>query len=148
MDLTIGSGWSFGGPYITPALAASRLRSERREIAPGVTSITPRERFDGDVLVAAFIAPGSLQEAAPGSCRLLQIPDPSRPQSERGSIPCRQGQARQCCICCRLVRNATAAGGLTATCSTTTPDAIATTCGGALLAAADLDRSIRCSRQP
>ena len=23
MDLTIGSGWSYGGPYITPALAAS-----------------------------------------------------------------------------------------------------------------------------
>src|SRR5580765_5073819 len=25
MDLTLGSGWSFGGPYITPALAATRL---------------------------------------------------------------------------------------------------------------------------
>ena len=48
MDLTIGSGWSFGGPYITPALAASRLRSERREIAPGVTSIARPEPFEHD----------------------------------------------------------------------------------------------------
>src|ERR1700682_3886704 len=39
MDVTIGSGWSYGGPYITPALAASRLRSERREITPDRTSV-------------------------------------------------------------------------------------------------------------
>ena len=52
-----------------------------------MTSIAAPERFDGDALVAAFIAPGSLQEAAPASFRTLQIPDPARPQSERGSIP-------------------------------------------------------------
>jgi len=87
MDLTIGSGWSFGGPHIAPALAASRLRSDRREIAPGVTSLTLQDRFEGDSLIAAFIAPGSLQEAAPASFHPLQIPDPARPQSQRGSIP-------------------------------------------------------------
>ena len=38
MDVTIGSGWSYGGPYITPDLAAARLRSDRREITPDVTS--------------------------------------------------------------------------------------------------------------
>src|SRR4029077_7918492 len=43
MDLTIGSGWSFGGPYITPELASSRLRSERREISSGVTSLARQE---------------------------------------------------------------------------------------------------------
>src|SRR5437773_2745329 len=41
MDVTLGSGWSFGGPYITPDLAAARLRSDRREIAPDVTRIAP-----------------------------------------------------------------------------------------------------------
>ena len=80
MDLTIGSGWSFGGPHITPDLAASRLRSERREIAAGVTSIARQERFDHDVLIAAFIAPGSTQEADAASYRPLAIP-------ERGPIP-------------------------------------------------------------
>ena len=87
MDLTIGSGWSFGGPYITPSLAASRLRSERREIAQGVTSLAPQKRFDGDVLVAAFIAPGSLQEAAPAAFRPLEIADRSRQPSGRRPIP-------------------------------------------------------------
>src|SRR5262245_10974844 len=33
MDVTIGSGWSYGGPYSTPDLAATRVRSERRGVA-------------------------------------------------------------------------------------------------------------------
>jgi len=75
MDLTIGSGWSYGGPYITPGLAATRLRSERREIAPGVTSIARPELFEHDRLIAAFIASGSVQEADPSSFRELVIPE-------------------------------------------------------------------------
>ena len=80
MDLTIGSGWPYGGPYITPALAASRLRSERREIAPGVTSIARPDPFAHDRLIAAFVGLGSVQEADPASFRTLEIP-------ERGPIP-------------------------------------------------------------
>jgi hypothetical protein len=34
-DLTLGSGWSFGGPHITPDLAARRLHWEVRELTPG-----------------------------------------------------------------------------------------------------------------
>jgi len=75
MDLTIGSGWSYGGPYITPDLAAMRLRSERREIAPGVTSIARPEPFEHDSLIAAFIGLGSVQEADPASFRTLEIPE-------------------------------------------------------------------------
>ena len=33
-DVTLGSGWSFGGPHIGPEHAARRLRWERREIGP------------------------------------------------------------------------------------------------------------------
>ena len=80
MDLTIGSGWSYGGPYITPALAASRLRSERREISPGVTSFARPTPFEHDRLVAAFVGMGSVQEADPATFRALDIP-------EQGPIP-------------------------------------------------------------
>src|SRR3954471_14364448 len=62
MDLTLGSGWSFGGPYITSDLASARLRSDRREIAPTVATLTRPVPFEGDRLVAAFIGPGSLPE--------------------------------------------------------------------------------------
>ena len=67
MDLTIGSGWSFGGPLHhagarrePPALGAPR---DRRRASP---ASRVREPFEHDRLVAAFIAPGSTQEADPG----------------------------------------------------------------------------------
>src|SRR5438445_12372019 len=80
MDVTIGSGWSYGGPYITPELAASRLRSERREIAPGRTSVARPVPYEGDRLIAAFIGRGSLTEVDPTSFRELNV-------SGEGPIP-------------------------------------------------------------
>ena len=38
-DLTLGSGWSFGGPHITAEHAARKLHWERREISPGSARI-------------------------------------------------------------------------------------------------------------
>jgi len=73
MDLTLGSGWPFGGPYITPDLSSTRLRSERREIAAGVTSVARPQPFEHDRLIAAFIGRGSGQEADPSMFRELSI---------------------------------------------------------------------------
>ena len=75
MDVTLGSGWSFGGPYITPALAATRLRSDRREIASGVTSIARPATFEHDRLIAAFVGRGSTQEVDPSTYRELTVPE-------------------------------------------------------------------------
>src|SRR4029078_13246616 len=47
LDATIGSGWSYGGPYITPELAAARLRSERRESTPQRTAVPPPPPLTG-----------------------------------------------------------------------------------------------------
>ena len=73
MDVTIGSGWSYGGPYITQDLAAARLRSERREITPDRTQMPRPVPYDGDRLVAAFIGRGSVQEADPRTFRELDL---------------------------------------------------------------------------
>jgi len=73
MDVTIGSGWSYGGPYITPDLAAARLRSERREITPDRTSVARPVPYEDDRLVAAFIGLGSMQEADPRTFRELDL---------------------------------------------------------------------------
>ena len=73
MDVTIGSGWSYGGPYITPELAAARLRSDRREIAPDRTSLARPVPYEGDRLIAAFIGRGSVAEVDPTSFRELDI---------------------------------------------------------------------------
>ena len=38
-DLTLGSGWSFGGPHISDALAARQLHWDRRAIGPGALDV-------------------------------------------------------------------------------------------------------------
>jgi hypothetical protein len=82
MDITIGSGWPYGGPYITPELAAARLRSDRREIPPGMTSIL---RPAGDRLLAAFIGQGAPREVDAASYRELDI-------AGEGPIPLPRGE--------------------------------------------------------
>ena len=73
-DLTLGSGWSFGGPHIPPELAARQLQWERREIGPGPLDVPVVSPWPGDDLVAAFIGAGSLQEQ-PVSYEPLPIVD-------------------------------------------------------------------------
>ena len=73
-DLTIGSGWSFGGPHISPELAARQLQWDRREIGPGPLDVPVVSPWPGDDLVAAFIGAGSLQEQ-PASYEPLPVVD-------------------------------------------------------------------------
>ena len=84
MDITLGSGWSFGGPYIPLALAAARLRSDRFEIPPAKTSVARPAPYEGESLITAFIARGALRETDPASFRELDI-------SGEGPIPLPQG---------------------------------------------------------
>jgi hypothetical protein len=91
MDVTLGSGWPYGGPYITPELAAARLRSDRREVPPGMTSIFRPAPFGGDRLLAAFIGQGALREVDPTSFRELDI-------SREGPIPLPPGDGPRCVL--------------------------------------------------
>jgi hypothetical protein len=61
-DLTLGSGWSFGGPHISMELAARQLHWKQREIEPGPLDVPVVQPWLGDDLVAAYIGAGSLQE--------------------------------------------------------------------------------------
>jgi hypothetical protein len=73
-DLTLGSGWSFGGPHISMELAARQLYWERREIGSGPLDISVIPPWPGDDLVAAYIGAGSLQEQ-PAAYEWLPISD-------------------------------------------------------------------------
>ena len=61
-DLTLGSGWSFGGPHISAGLAARQLHWERREIGPGALELPATPPWPGDELIAGYVGSGSLQE--------------------------------------------------------------------------------------
>jgi len=73
-DLTLGSGWSFGGPHVTAGHAARTLHWEHREIHPGPIEIPAVSSWPGDELVAAFVGAGSIQEQ-PDTCLPLRIAD-------------------------------------------------------------------------
>ncbi|HEY5786684.1 MAG TPA: glycosyl hydrolase [Microlunatus sp.] len=62
-DVTLGSGWSFGGPHIGPEHAARRLRWEHREIGPEALELAGgRQVWPGDELIGVYLGAGSLQE--------------------------------------------------------------------------------------
>ena len=62
MDLTLGSGWPFGGPHVPVALASSKLRTERASSCrPGDRAVPVRRiSRSGEQLIAVFLeAPGA-----------------------------------------------------------------------------------------
>ncbi len=86
-DLTLGSGWSFGGPHITQDLAARRLHWEMREIPPGAMDVPGATGWPGEELIAAYLYPGSIHDRAPNAEMLpvadgrIHIPDGSGPRT-------------------------------------------------------------------
>ncbi len=67
IDVTMGSGWPYGGPATTLAEAAGRLRVAELPIPADSSAITPPALAEGESLVSASIAdalPGSTWDAA------------------------------------------------------------------------------------
>jgi hypothetical protein len=59
VDITLGSGWPFGGPHIPVTQAAGAMRVESDEIPPGSKSIAVPSITTGERLEAVFLASGS-----------------------------------------------------------------------------------------
>ena len=57
VDITLGSGWPFGGPQIAVTQAAGELRVESVSVPPGTNSIVVPEIDTGESLITAFLAP-------------------------------------------------------------------------------------------
>jgi len=58
MDLTLGSGWPYGGPSVPITEAAGMLRSERVKVQPGTRRVPLPNIMPGDKLLAVFLADG------------------------------------------------------------------------------------------
>jgi hypothetical protein len=59
VDITLGSGWPFGGPHIPITEAAGALRVETVLIPPGLSSVRIPSIETGEYLGAVFLAPGT-----------------------------------------------------------------------------------------
>jgi alpha-L-rhamnosidase len=73
-DVTLGSGWSFGGSHVTPSIAARRLHWDRQEIPPAAVDLPLPRAWPGDELIVAYVGDGSLQEP-PDEFELLPVTD-------------------------------------------------------------------------
>ena len=58
LDVTLGSGWSYGGAHIDPEHAARRLQWERRDLGPEPLDVELRPSWPGDELVSAHLGEG------------------------------------------------------------------------------------------
>ena len=65
MDITLGSGWPFGGPHVPVTEAASSLRCERRPLDASQTSVAIPDLEHGEHLLAAFISRGDARSFEP-----------------------------------------------------------------------------------
>ena len=59
VDITLGSGWPFGGPHIPVTQAAGVMRVEMAAIPAGARSIAVPAISTGEKLLAIFVVPGS-----------------------------------------------------------------------------------------
>ena len=64
-DLTIGSGWPYGGPQVAIDQAAARLRVERVKVPEGSDTARVPALSTGERLIAAFLAAGQDVERWP-----------------------------------------------------------------------------------
>ena len=73
MDLTLGSGWPFGGPTVTVAEAAGKLRIERVRVVGDATRVAVPDVSAGETLLAVFV--GRLEGDALDAPSLREITD-------------------------------------------------------------------------
>lgn len=77
LDVTLGSGWSYGGAHIGSEHAARRLRWERRDLGPQPLSWELAPSWPGDELVSVHVGEGlppSGWTRLPVTDGLLEIP--------------------------------------------------------------------------
>ena len=82
VDLTIGSGWPYGGPQIGITQAAGKLRIEHVPVPAGSVRVAVPDIRSGERLLAAFLAPSPapasadrFQEVRDITDGVLRIPD-------------------------------------------------------------------------
>ena len=75
VDITLGSGWPYGGPKTTLDLAAGRLKVLAAPIGTGTAA--PPTLAQGDSLIAAFAVTGTEKAFDPATATRLDLSTPS-----------------------------------------------------------------------
>ena len=99
VDISLGSGWPFGGPHIPVTEAAGELRTEIVSIPAGSDSVAVPYIATGERLIATFLTPGDTPERDLGKAvqvseirgRRLWVVKKSEPQTALFFISSRTG---------------------------------------------------------
>src|SRR5690242_19947425 len=71
MDITLGSGWPFGGPHVPITQAAGRLRCDRVAAPSGAVSMAMPNLSAGEKLMAVFLAEGDRRQFSAKNIRRI-----------------------------------------------------------------------------
>jgi hypothetical protein len=72
VDMTLASGWPYGGPHVGVTEASARLRVANIEVPAGASSFALPAVMSGERLVATFVADGSGKNYEAGKLQQLQ----------------------------------------------------------------------------
>jgi hypothetical protein len=86
VDLTIGSGWPYGGPQIGVTQAAGKLRIERVPVPAGSDRVPVPDVRSGERLLAAFVAPSAAPASSDGFREVRDITDGVLRLPERAAL--------------------------------------------------------------
>lgn len=70
-DVTLGSGWSYGGAHVGPEHASRRIRWERRDLGPQPLAVDLSPRWPEDELIAVNLGDG----LPPSAWQRIEVPD-------------------------------------------------------------------------
>jgi len=87
VDLTLGSGWPYGGPQVDISRAAGKLRIERIAVPPGAARLAVPDIRAGERLMAAFLAPRAPAETVDGLREMTDIADGVLRLPDRAATP-------------------------------------------------------------
>jgi hypothetical protein len=74
VDVTLGSGWPFGGPHIPVTEAAGKLRVEALAVASGATTAKAPFVDAGETLLTAFLIPDKSSVQEPANAKPIGLP--------------------------------------------------------------------------
>lgn len=73
IDMTLASGWSYGGPHVPVDEASARLQVVAEDVAAGATSLPLPSIGNGESLLAAFAGEGSAKKYDAGQLKRVAL---------------------------------------------------------------------------
>jgi hypothetical protein len=86
VDMTLASGWPYGGPHVPVSEAASRLRMAAIDVPSGATSFALPSLGNGESMLAVFVGDGSAKTYGYASLKQIEV----HGVSGRAEIPASQ----------------------------------------------------------